>query len=440
MRAIIGIRREDKNRWERRAPLTPSDIRDLVAQGVEVVVQPSGIRAFPDEDYVAAGARVDEDLSSCQVVLGVKEMPDSIFRKGVAYLFFAHVAKGQAYNMPMLKALLRAGAHLVDYEKVVDAAGRRLVFFGRHAGLAGAIDSLWALGARLRAEGFDTPLADVRPAHAYRDLDAARDALGGVAKRIAAEGLPSDLVPLVIGVAGYGNVAGGAVEILDAIGAHEIAAGDIESLFAPGGASPTAVYRVTFREEHSVERIDVRAAPEGAPFAVREFFEHPERFRGRFERFVPRLTVILNCIYWDRRYPRLVTKEYLRRHFAGPRQPRLRVIGDISCDIGGAIECTVKATTPDSPVYVWDPHGDRAIDGYEGRGPVVLAVDNLPCEMPVEASTDFGKALMRFVPALARADWTAGLAGLDLPRELRDAVIAYGGTLTPRYEYIADLW
>jgi saccharopine dehydrogenase (NAD+, L-lysine-forming) len=146
----IGIRREDKNIWERRAPLNPDHVRKLVAQGIEVLVQPSPIRTFPDQAYRQAGATISEDLSSCPMVFAIKEIPPHQFVAGHAYMYFAHVIKGQAHNMPMLQRLLDLRCTLIDYEKVTDEAGKRLIFFGRHAGLAGMIDSLWALGRRLK--------------------------------------------------------------------------------------------------------------------------------------------------------------------------------------------------------------------------------------------------------------------------------------------------
>jgi saccharopine dehydrogenase (NAD+, L-lysine forming) len=432
---VLGIRREDKNRWERRVPLIPADARKLIAQGYELVVQPSPIRVYPDAEWAALGAKVQDDLDGCSVVLGVKEMPTTLFRQGGVYVYFAHVAKGQKYNMPMLKELLAKGSTLVDYEKIVDDKGRRLVFFGRHAGLAGTIDSLWALGRRLEAEGLDTAFATLEPAHAYRELDDAKRALALVGQKIAEGGLPPSLVPFVAGVTGYGHVGGGAMEILEALGAREVSPADLPALFQPGGADPKAAYRVTFKEEHTVV-----PAASGAPFELREFFEHPERYRGVFDRFVPQLTVLLNCVYWDAKYPRLVTKSFLRRLWAKEETPRLRVIGDITCDILGSVECNVKATSPDDPVYVWDVDTDKALDGVEGRGPVVLAVDNLPCELPAESSTSFGHALMPFIPRLLEADWSQPFERLELPRELADAVIAHRGKLTPKYAYISGLW
>jgi alpha-aminoadipic semialdehyde synthase len=431
---VLGIRREDKNLWERRVPLTPANVHDLVRGGFEVVVQPSPIRVFRDAEYAAAGARIGEDLSRCGVVMGVKEMPASLFRPDVVYVFFAHVIKGQRYNMPMLRTLLERKAGLIDYEKIVDGKGRRLVLFGRHAGLAGTIDSLWALGDRLRWEGFDTPFVGISPAHRYANLDEAKQSLGEVGRKIAAGGLPAALAPLVVGIAGYGNVASGAVEILDALGAREVSVADLPGLFR-GVPDRNAVFRVTFKEEDSVEPV-----AEGAEFDLREFFAHPERYRGRFHRYVPHLSLLLNCIYWDAKYPRLLTKAFARDLFSRPETPRLRVIGDISCDVEGGIELTLKATTPDDPLFVWDPENDRAVDGVEGHGPVIMAVDNLPCEIPAEASAWFGKTLVPFVPEMLRASWTDAFDRIALSREVKDAVIAHRGALTPKFEYIATLW
>ncbi|MBN1773191.1 MAG: hypothetical protein JXB32_18135 [Deltaproteobacteria bacterium] len=432
---ILGIRREDKNRWERRVPLTPEIVQEFVGRGYQILVQPSPLRVYPDEQWAAAGARIAEDLAPADVVLGVKEMPADIFRAGACYVFFAHVVKGQKHNMPMLKQLLAQGATLLDYEKIVDQQGRRLVFFGRHAGLAGTIDSLWALGRRFESEQVASPFSALEPAHRYPDLAAAKRALGAVGERIRFQGLPPALVPLVVGVAGYGHVAGGAVEILDALGAQEVGVAELPGLLRPGRADPRVVYRVTFKEEHTVEPV----AADGK-FELQDYYDHPERYRGIFERHVPALTVLVNCIYWEAKYPRLVTKAFLRELYGKPESPRLRVFGDVTCDVLGSIECNVQVTTPDAPVYVWDPDTDRPREGWAGRGPVVLAVDNLPCELPAESSESFAKALGPFVPALLEADWSKPFETLELPRELKDAVIAHRGELTPRYAYISGLW
>ena len=144
MSKCVGIRREDKSVWERRVPVVPADVPDLISQGLELIVQPSTIRVFGGEEYVAAGARLQDDLGGCDVIIGVKEVPSHLLIPAKTYVYFSHVIKGQSYNMPMLARLLELGCTLIDYEKVTDEHGRRLIFFGRHAGWAGMLDTLWA--------------------------------------------------------------------------------------------------------------------------------------------------------------------------------------------------------------------------------------------------------------------------------------------------------
>ena len=147
MNTRIGIRREDKNKWEKRVPLTPEDVQLLIADhDLKIVVQPSqDHRIFPDSEYAKAGAIIDEDLSSCSTIIGVKEIPDQLFQPDTTYIFFSHVIKGQPYNMPMLQTLMEKNCTLLDYEKFEDNQNRRLIFFGRHAGLAGMVETLWAV-------------------------------------------------------------------------------------------------------------------------------------------------------------------------------------------------------------------------------------------------------------------------------------------------------
>jgi saccharopine dehydrogenase (NAD+, L-lysine forming) len=431
LKPTLGLRREDKNHWERRVPLTPDHVRQLVERGVRVRVQPSTIRIFPDDDYRAAGALVDEDLSSCPVIFGVKEIPSAMFREGQAYVYFSHTIKGQAYNMPMLQRLLDLGCNLLDYERMVDARGRRLVFFGRHAGLAGAVETLHALGQRLLlVDGLKTPFAEVKQAWQYASVGEAQQALSAVRAAIdAAGGLPEQLRPLVIGVAGYGNVAQGVDEMLAPLGITRIDPADLADLDA---RDPRAIYSVTFKEEHLVQ-------PKAAdlPFILQEYYDHPERYEGKFAPQLQHLSVLVNAIYWTERYPRLFSLEQLAALYPldGP-QPRLRVIGDITCDIGGSVPCNLGETSPDSPNYVWNPDTGEICDGVAGRGPVVMAVDNLPCEFPADASRSFGDALLPFVEEVATTDWSKGFADLTLPPEILPSLIVHEGELTPDYEYL----
>ncbi|MEO0073766.1 MAG: bifunctional lysine ketoglutarate reductase /saccharopine dehydrogenase family protein [candidate division WOR-3 bacterium] len=428
----IGIRREDKNRWETRAPLTPEQAAELHRNHkLSIVVQPSNIRVFHDADYASAGCRVDSDLSGCRVVLGVKEMPVDFFQPGQAYAFFAHVLKGQRHNMGMLARMMQLGCHLIDYERIVDEKGRRLVFFGRFAGIAGMIDTLFGLGQRLLLAGFVTPLARVKQALAYRDLESAKLAVGEVGRQISVDGLPRNLVPLVIGVAGYGNVAKGAIEILSTLGAVAVTPAELQTLDEPD--ADRKVYFTVFREEHTVAPKDP-----GRVFDLEEYYRSPDQYRSVFERYLGFLTVLVNCIYWDRRYPRLVTKFWLREAWGRRENPRLIFIGDISCDIDGAIEATVRATDPGSPFYVYEPATDSVREGLEGKGPTILAVDNLPCELPRDASVEFGKALVPFVPDIARVDFSRPLEELPLPTPIRTALILHKGELTPGYGYVRN--
>jgi len=430
MAGTIAVRRETKSPLERRTPITPDLVARMVkGSGLEILVQPSARRVYNDKEYVRAGAIMAENLADATVILGVKEVPPKLFQANTAYVFFSHVIKGQPYNMPMLAEMLKLGCTLIDYEKICDETGKRIIFFGRFAGLAGMIDSLWALGQRLRREGYPSPLATIEPAHTYPNLDEARLAVHEAGERMVSEGLPEELTPLTIGIAGYGNVAGGAREILAELPTREVAPEDLESTIED--PSPHCIYQTTFREEHLVEPTD-----EGRAFDLQDYYGHPERYRSVFDRHLSQLTVLMNCNYWDERYPRLVTKDRLRAMWSGDTPPRLRVIGDLGCDIEGAIECTLKCTEPSDPIYVYDPLEGTITSGVDGPGPVVLAVDILPAELPREASEEFSSALSQFLPALAKADFDVPFSDLALPPALLGAVIAHRGNLTPDYLYL----
>ena len=428
----IGIRREDKSPFERRAPLTPAHVRRVRDElGLEIVVQPSPIRVFTDQEYVEAGAQLDEDLSDCDMVMGVKEIPSDLLEEDKAYTFFSHTVKAQDYNMEMLRTIMERGCTLVDYERIVDEAGRRLVFFGYYAGLAGMLDTLWAFGKRVASEGMDSPFAALKRAYRYHDLDAARAAVEEVGRAIRVRGIPYDLQPLVIGYAGYGNVSRGAQSIGDHLPTVELTPEDL----AAGNLGDThparTVYKVVFKEEHMARRTD------GGGFQLQEYYDHPERYEGCFEEHLDRLSILVNCIYWEDRYPRLVTLDKTRAMWAdGP--PRLRVIGDISCDIDGSVQATTRSTTVNKPVFVWDVDDCAAVDGVEGRGPVIMAVDILPAELPRDSSRHFGDSLMPFLRQMAELDPSIPFERAEIQPEIRSACIVWGGRLTQEYKYLED--
>jgi len=428
----IGIRREDMYEWERRVPLVPQDLRELTdGQGLRFLVQSSAKRAFSDEEYRATGLEIVGDLVDCPIVIGLKEIPVDALERGTVHVFFSHTIKGQPANMPMLRRCLDLRCTVVDYERILDDEGRRLIFFGNYAGLAGAIDTLWTLGRRLAWEGIATPLEEIRQASAYADLAAAKAAVAAVGGRIAAEGLPEEISPLVLGIVGYGNVSKGVQEILDLLPVKEIAAEDLLSdSGSPCDPNRAPILKVVFREEDTVRPLVAEK-----PFDLEEYYAHPERYRAAFERYLPRLHALIHCIYWEPRYPRLVSREAIRTLYS-EGQPALRVIGDISCDVEGSIEVTVKVTEPDDPTYVYDPETGATRSGVEGTGPVMMTVEILPSELPREASVYFSGILKRFVPALSVADYRVDFDALSLPAELKRAVICHRGALAPDYRYI----
>ncbi len=430
MSHCIGIRREDKSIWERRVPLIPEHVRELKERGVDVVVQPSDIRVIVEDEYVAAGATIEEDLSKCPTVIAVKEMPATFFFENGTYVFFSHTIKGQSYNMAMLKRMMELGCQLIDYERVVDDKNRRLIFFGWHAGVAGMIESLVALGQRLKKDGFKNPLTALKQPHEYGSIREIKTALEVIGHWIESGGLPEEVLPLTVGFAGYGNVAMGAQEMLDVLPTKEVSPADLSSITSDTPGARNTIFKVVFKEEDMVVPKN-----EGDSFELQDYYDHPEKYVGIFENYLPNLSVLVNCIYWDEKYPRLVTKDYLKNRW---NNGRLKVIGDISCDIDGSIEATAKATEPGDPCFVWDPATDSVTDGVEGNGPVIMAVDILPSELPRDASAYFSNVLKEFIPAIAEADFGVDFDDLELPAPIKKALILHRGKLTPDYEYISN--
>jgi alpha-aminoadipic semialdehyde synthase len=199
----FGVRDEDKSPWERRVPLVPADLKTLRDAGIRTVVQTSPRRAFADEEFAAAGVPIQKDLADCDVIIGIKEIPPPKLQPGKIYLFFPHVIKGQPANMPMLQRLMEIKATLIDYERIVDEKNRRLIFFGRHAGLAGMINTLWALGRRLDIEGVGSPFSRLKQARHYADLSGAREDLQRIAAHLREEGVPEAIHPLTVGLTGW---------------------------------------------------------------------------------------------------------------------------------------------------------------------------------------------------------------------------------------------
>lgn len=427
--AIIGMRREDKSVWERRAPLVPQDVRRLVAtERVRLTVQPSERRIFADDEYREAGAIVDEDLTACDLILGIKEVPTRLIFPEKTYMFFSHTIKGQPHNMPMLHDMLEKRCTLFDHELVTNEEGKRLIAFGRYAGLAGAIDSLWILGKRLDHEGIPNPFNTMRQSLDYNDLDSAREAVRLVADEIRTHGLGEELRPFVIGLTGHGNVGSGAREILTLLPHVEARPSDlahVHDLLSPAGKN---VLLIHWETPELVEPISPDAL-----FSREDYRRHPERYRSKFSSALSDISLLVHGIQWSVGSPRFVTREDLRHLMAGER-PKLKVIGDISCDVNGSLECTVRTTDPGNPSYVYDPESHSTNVGVIGRGVVVVPVEIFPAEFPRDASRHFSKALSPMVVPLARMSPALGPSDPALPLPLRRSAIAVGGRLLPEWE------
>lgn len=394
----IGIIREGKVPQDARVPLTPRQAAGLAAlPDVDLVVQPSPHRCFTDAEYAAEGLTLAEDLSDRDVLLGVKEVPVDALLAGKTYFFFSHTIKKQPYNRGLLRTILERGIRLVDWETLTDGQGRRLIAFGRWAGIVGAHNALWTWG--LRSGAYTLPRAIERP-----DFEALKAVYAGL-----------DWPPVKIAVTGGGRVAQGALETLQAAGIRAV---DPET------------FRATERFDEAVyvqlDCPDFYARRDGAPFDWADFFARPGDYRGTFAPWAAAADVMINAIYWDPAAPVFFTREQM----AAP-DFRLRAIADITCDIDGSVPSTVRATTIADPVYGWDLDAGAETEALTGeRVLTVMSIDNLPNELPRDASTAFGEQFLEAV-------WPALREGVEHPVIAR-ATIAREGGLGGPYAYLAD--
>ena len=428
MTVRIGIMAEHKS-GEGRIPLTPSQIQEIHQNhpDLQITVQPSNQRKFENSEFTELGINLSEDLKDQNLVIAVKEIKTKDIRGNQAYLYFSHTIKGQDYNMPMLQHILDVGATLLDYELIADDQNRRLVFFGVHAGLAGMVNSLWSYGERMQELGEETPFMKIKQAKEYRDLAHIKESISAVGNEIASwmEGRPA----LVVGLTGYGNVSKGAQEIIDLLPLTEISA--TELLASDLGEYSGKIVKVVFKEEDMFEPIEV-----GKSFELHDYFTNPGDYKSKFNPYLKKMDILVNCIYWTTACPRLITLDEIKDHYAG--DPRLLVVGDITCDIDGSIQFNVGATPSSDPVYIYDVNTGTEISGFKGQGPLVMAVDNLPAELPREASAAFGTALRPFVYNMGACDYSKDYEDLDLLPEVKKAVIAHNGKLTPKFAYLTE--
>ena len=395
----IGIIREGKAPPDKRVPLTPKQCRFVNENmpGMEVVVQPSEIRCFRDSDYAALGVQFVEDLSGCDVLMGIKEVKEEDLLPGKMYFFFSHTIKKQPYNRNLLMEVVQKKIQLVDYEVLTDKNGMRIIGFGRFAGLVGAYNGFRAYGLRNR-------LFDLKPAYMCRDME-----------EMVAELTAVELPPLRIAVTGGGRVAGGVCELLDKAGVRQLTVDQ----YLSGARADRPGYAQLNPADYNRHHL-------GLAFDQLHFYNFPTEYTGTFDRFIPCTDILIGAAYWDPSAPVLFTREDVKRS-----DFRISVIADITCDIDGSIPTTRKASTIDDPFYDYDPlSGDLREPFSHPDHITVMAVDNLPCELPRDASLDFGKNLIeKVIPCLAGDDPGEMILRASITRE---------GTLTERFSYLQD--
>ncbi|MDR3046189.1 MAG: hypothetical protein LBU51_01060 [Bacteroidales bacterium] len=426
---IIGIRDEDKYTAERRVAITPENAKKLIdGKNCLIYFTPSSKRVFDNTTYQNAGCLPSETLTEANIIIGVKEIPISFFEKNKTYIFFSHTIKGQSYNMDMLKTMMKLNCSLIDYEKIVDDQNRRLIFFGRFAGLAGAINSLWSLRLKFEEEGVKTSLSFIKQTCTYNSLDEAKKMVVKVGNQIKQEGFPAKLGPLIIGITGYGNVSKGAQEIYDLLPIKEISPSELLS-YPIDSFDLKTVYKVVFKEEDLYKRKD------NSPFSLEHFYQNGNLYESQFEKYINNLTLLTNCMYWNDNYDKIVTKKFLKENWK-KNNFRLKVIGDITCDPNGSIEATHIGTNIEDPIFVYHPETEQPTFGHHGEGILIMAVDILPSELPLDASIAFSSAFHDFLPEIVECDFNLSTDKLPLSDPIKKALILHKGKLTKEFEYI----
>lgn len=347
--------------------------------------------------------------------------------------------------MPLMKSILDKKIQLFDYEcineELADNKKRRLVAFGKYAGIAGMIDGLQALGRRLLASGYSTPFLNCPPAYMYDNLDDAKAGIARIGELMERSGgLPDGLEPLIFAFTGRGNVTQGSLEIFKLLPHKMITKDEISEIRKLKGPQKV-VYGIQLNAEDLVRRKS-NPSPE-AKFNKEHYLTSPQCYESTFfEEVAPHINVIVNGIYWDERFPRLLTKDQMRDLYEKDNR-RLFAVADISCDVEGSIEFLEKSTTVEQPYFEYDPITGEVSDDISGDGVAVMGVDILPTELPRESSKHFGDALIPLMERLIVAKGTSKAktlqdVGEGMPAELANACIATQGYLTPAFEYITE--
>lgn len=395
----IGILRETKNIPDTRVPLTPSQIVNLQSKfpHVEFLIQSSKIRCFGDEEYLSKGIPVVEDLSSCDILMGVKEVNKAFLIPCKNYLFFAHVAKKQPHNRDLFREILNKKIRLIDYEYLTGDSGKRLVAFGRWAGILGAYQGL-------RAIGLKTNQFKLRPPQMLKNLSEMKEEL--------------KLVKLSAGykilVTGRGRVSHGVIEILKACNLQFV---DSERFLSEHYNVPV-VCEVSSKEYYTHKN--------GNKFDVNHFHQHPEEYVSSFLPYTRLADCLITGHFWDPRSDIFFSKTDMKK-----RDFKIKVVADITCDIDGSIPCTIKATTADEPFFDFNPDSEsEELPFSSPENIAVMSIDNLASELPRDASRDFGEQLIKNV--------FDDLFSQNQNGMIERATITNNGEITPRFAYLSD--
>ena len=391
----FAIIKERKNPPDRRVVFSPKKLKELLEKfpKANATVESSDIRVFSDEQYKDMGLNVSSDLSNCEVMIGVKEVPVNALIPNKKYFFFSHTIKKQPYNRTLLQAILEKNIELYDHEVITRANGNRLIGFGRYAGIVGAYNGFRAWG--LRFDSFQLPKAETLP-----DQQALINQLKSI-----------DLPHIKILLTGSGKVAKGAQEMLDAMAITSISTEDY--------------LNKTFEKPVycSIDVLDYNKRKDGLVINNVDFYNHPENYESDFMRFAKVTDYFIAGHFFGDDSPYLFTRED-----ATSEDFNIQVVADVSCDIDGPVASTIRPSTIADPIYGYDPKTGLEAH-YKSDGVItVMAVDNLPCELPKDASEGFGDLFLEHViPAFYNDDKDGILAR---------AKMTENGQLTERYSYL----
>jgi saccharopine dehydrogenase (NAD+, L-lysine-forming) len=395
----LGIIKEGKVPPDHRVALTPKQCKALqiTYPNVEVVVQSSPIRAFKDEEYKNEGINVVSDLNDCDIILGIKEVKIHDLIPHKKFIFFSHTIKKQPYNRDLLRAILDMKIQLIDYELMKDKQNKRIIGFGRYAGIVGAYNAFLTLGLK-------TGIFSLKPAHECIN----RKEMEGELTKVV---LPKDYR---IVLTGFGRVGHGAREIIDLLPIKEV--------------TPEEFLTQEFDEPvfTQLEAEDYYGRKDGATFNKSEFYSNPELYESTFGRYLDKMDMYIPCHYWSSKSPLILTQDVLKKS-----NRRLKVVADISCDVDGPIATTIRSSKIEDPIYGYNIETGQEDDFRKNDVIAVMAVDNLPCELPLDASEDFGNDLLKLVfPALLKED----------PDNIiyRASETNHEGKLNPEFNYLQD--